>query len=247
MCSVFPTCAEPWNITCSNRCAKPVLPLTSCFEPTLYQMFTAATGARWSSEMISRRPLGRRVCVKSTLGTGTGRCYRSGPRRVEDGTNPRTCRPSVRCGAARASGHREQRSVQRDLVERAQRGDRAAFAELAAASIGRLYNMANLMLRDRFLAEDAVQEALATAWRDVRGLRDLDAFDAWLHRVLVRCVYREAARERRHAIQIPAMSRAEESPDAAGAIADRDAIDRAFRRIQPQHRAVLVLRFYLDM
>src|SRR5215213_3406127 len=71
MCSVFPTCAEPWNITCSNRWAKPVFPLTSCFEPTLYQTFTAATGARWSSEMISRRPLGRRVCVKSTLGTGT--------------------------------------------------------------------------------------------------------------------------------------------------------------------------------
>src|SRR3954470_11618429 len=71
MCSVFPTCAEPWNITCSNRCAKPVLPLTSCFEPTLYQTFTAATGARWSSEMIKRSPLGRRVWVKSTLGTGT--------------------------------------------------------------------------------------------------------------------------------------------------------------------------------
>src|SRR6185295_3271630 len=70
MCSAFPTCAEPWNITGSNRWAKPVLPATSCFEPTLYQTFTAATGARWSSEMISRSPLGRRDWLKSTLGTG---------------------------------------------------------------------------------------------------------------------------------------------------------------------------------
>jgi RNA polymerase sigma-70 factor, ECF subfamily len=137
--------------------------------------------------------------------------------------------------------------VQRDLVERAQRGDRSAFAELAAASIGRLYNVAQLMLRDRFLAEDAVQEALTVAWRDMRGLRDVDAFDAWLHRVLVRCVYREAGRERRQTTHIPATSRTEESPDTTGEIADRDAIDRAFRRLRPQHRAVLVLRFYRGM
>ena len=25
MCSAFATCLEPWNITCSNRCAKPGL------------------------------------------------------------------------------------------------------------------------------------------------------------------------------------------------------------------------------
>ena len=137
--------------------------------------------------------------------------------------------------------------MQRDLVEGAQGGDRAAFAELAAASIGRLYNVAQLMLRDRFLAEDAVQEALAVAWRDLRGLRDPDAFDAWLHRVLVRCVYREAGRERRHSLPIPAMRDAPVHPDAAAAIADRDLLDRAFRRIRPQQRAVLVLRFYLGM
>ena len=137
--------------------------------------------------------------------------------------------------------------MQRELVERAQRGDRSAFAELAAASIGRLYNVAQLMLRDRFLAEDAVQEALVVAWRDLRGLRDVEAFDAWLHRVLVRCVYREAGRERRNAVRIPATRRAEELPDTTGEIADRDALDRAFRRIQPQQRAVLVLRFYLGM
>ena len=87
--------------------------------------------------------------------------------------------------------------MRRDLVEKARGGDRDAFAALAADSIGRLFNIAQLMLRDRDLADDAVQETLVLAWRDLRGLRDLDGFDAWLHRVLVRCVYREANRERR--------------------------------------------------
>ena len=96
--------------------------------------------------------------------------------------------------------------MRRDLVARARGGDREAFATLAADSIGRLFNLALLMLRDRDLADDAVQEALVLAWRDLRGLRDLDGFDAWLRRVLVRCVYREAERERRRsarAVQIP--------------------------------------------
>jgi len=87
--------------------------------------------------------------------------------------------------------------VRRDLVERARGGNRDAFTTLAADSIGRLFNIAQCMLRNRDLADDAVQETLVLAWRDLPGLRDLDGFDAWLHRVLVRCVYREANRERR--------------------------------------------------
>jgi len=38
-------------------------------------------------------------------------------------------------------------AVERELVEKARAGDRAAFAELAADSIGRLFNIAQLMLR----------------------------------------------------------------------------------------------------
>ena len=135
----------------------------------------------------------------------------------------------------------------RDLVERARGGDRAAFGELAAASIGRLFHLAHLMLRDRDLADDAVQETLVVAWRDLRGLRDPDAFEAWLHRVLVRCVYREAGRERRRSVRVPASSPVQALPDASGAIADRDAIDGAFRRLRPEQRAVLVLHHYLGM
>jgi len=135
--------------------------------------------------------------------------------------------------------------VRRDLVERARGGDRAAFAELAAQSIGRLFNIAQLMLRDRDLADDAVQETLVQAWRDLRSLRDPDGFDAWLHRVLVRCVYREADRERRRSASTVQLAPAGIDSDASANVADRDAIDRGFRRLRPEHRAVLVLHHYL--
>jgi RNA polymerase sigma factor (sigma-70 family) len=135
--------------------------------------------------------------------------------------------------------------VRRELVERARAGDRAAFAELAAASIGRLFNIAQLMLRDRDLADDAVQETLVLAWRDLKGLRDLDGFEAWLHRVLVRCVYREAGRERRRSVSTMQLAPAGVARDASSSVADRDAIERGFRRLRPEHRAVLVLHHYL--
>src|SRR5215212_10229079 len=105
--------------------------------------------------------------------------------------------------------------MRRDLIERARGGDRAAFASLASDSIGRLFNVAQLMLHDRDLAEDAVQETLVLAWRDLRGLRDLDGFDAWLHRILVRSVYREAGRERRHATGVARLPEVETYPDAS--------------------------------
>jgi RNA polymerase sigma-70 factor (ECF subfamily) len=135
--------------------------------------------------------------------------------------------------------------MRRDLVERARGGDRDAFATLAADSIGRLYNIAQLMLHDRDLADDAVQETLVVAWRDLRGLRDLDGFDAWLHRVLVRSVYREAKRERRGSRATAQVSAVGGHPDTTHAVEDRDTLDRGFRRLRPEHRAVLVLHHYL--
>ncbi|MEP6639856.1 MAG: sigma factor, partial [Chloroflexota bacterium] len=86
--------------------------------------------------------------------------------------------------------------MQRDLVVQARSGDHDAFSRLAAGSIGHLLGVARLILRDEDRAQDAVQEALIDAWLDIRGLRDPDRFDAWLHRLLVRGCYRAAKRDR---------------------------------------------------
>src|SRR5689334_17401599 len=79
------------------------------------------------------------------------------------------------------SRRRRGRDVQRDLVERARRGDHDAFAVLAGATIGRLDAAARLILRDPDRAEDAVQETLVRCWRNLPSLRDVERFDAWLN------------------------------------------------------------------
>ncbi len=139
--------------------------------------------------------------------------------------------------------------MRRDLVERAVAGDHDAFSELARVSIGRLYATARLILRDDGRAEDATQEALVAAWRDLSALRDPDRFDAWLHRLLVRACYREIRRGRhRWTIEVDVDGH-EAAPDADPGfdIADRDQLERGFRRLGADQRMVLVLHYYLGL
>ena len=138
--------------------------------------------------------------------------------------------------------------MQPHLVERAMAGDHDAFAELARVRIGRLYALAVLILRDPGRAEDAVQEAMVAAWRDLSALRDPDRFDAWLRRLLVRACHREAQRARRRpTIDIDLRVIEPVVADGSGPLADRDQVERLFRRLDPDQRAVIVLHFYVGL
>jgi RNA polymerase sigma-70 factor (ECF subfamily) len=138
--------------------------------------------------------------------------------------------------------------MRRELVERAIAGDRDAYAELARTLIGRLYAVAFLMLRDQAQAEDATQEALVAAWRDLSALRDPDRFDGWVHRILVRACHREASRERRTGdvhVDVGMINFAQ--PDLAIDVVNNDELERGFRRLDADLRAVVVMRFYLGL
>jgi RNA polymerase sigma-70 factor (ECF subfamily) len=138
--------------------------------------------------------------------------------------------------------------MQRDLVERAMTGDHDAFTELARISIGRLYVVARLILRDDAKAEDAAQEALVAAWQHIRGLRDPDRFEAWLHRLLVNACYREAGRtKRRGSIEVTVRELQASAPDASFDLADRDQVERGFRRLDTDQRTILVLHYFLGL
>jgi RNA polymerase sigma-70 factor (ECF subfamily) len=137
---------------------------------------------------------------------------------------------------------------QRGLVERARGGDHDAFAVLAQAAIARLDAAARLILRDRELARDAVQDACIRAWRDLRGLRDPDRFDAWLHKLTVHACLDIARRRRRrvHEVELTPLAPPFEA-DQSARVADRELLDDALRRLEPEWRAVVVLHYYLGM
>jgi RNA polymerase sigma-70 factor, ECF subfamily len=135
-----------------------------------------------------------------------------------------------------------------DLVIRAQRGDEQAFASLAVACGDRLHAVAHRILRDIELAEDATQQALLAIWRDLPQLRDPARFEAWSYRLLLRACYAEGKRVRHWTPNLRLLPNQEPAaPEGFGSVVDRDQLERGFKRLSIEHRAVVVLHHYLEM
>jgi RNA polymerase sigma-70 factor (ECF subfamily) len=134
------------------------------------------------------------------------------------------------------------------LVVRAQSGDPEAFEMLVRAAGDRLLGIARKILRDPDAAEDALQQAVITAWRTLPRLRDPGRFDAWMYRLLVRACYAESRdARRRFAGHVRELSGEPAGEDATEAVARRDLLETAFRSLSPAHRAVVVLHVYADL
>ena len=135
-----------------------------------------------------------------------------------------------------------------DLVERAMRGDQEAFASLATQWVDRCYALAYRVLRDHHAAQDATQQALLGAWRDLPRLRDTDRLEAWLYRLVVHACYQLARSERRSQARVAAIQSHPPHgsiPDVASSVAARDELETAFRALTPERRAVVVLHHHL--
>ncbi len=138
--------------------------------------------------------------------------------------------------------------MQLALVERARAGDEEAFASLARGAGDRLLTIAYRILRDLGHAEDAVQQTLVLAWRELPALRDAERFDAWLHRLLVNACYREARQGRRWGAIVHVLPADEPGRvDDYVSVVERDQLERGFRRLPPEQRAVFVFHHHLGL
>ena len=138
--------------------------------------------------------------------------------------------------------------MDQQLVVRVQNGDQRAFEALVVADQPRLYRLAYGILRDLQLAEDATQQALLDIWRDVARLRDPAKYEGWSYRLLVRVCYAEARRQPEFTTSDDFVPTAEpRAADAYCGVADRDQLERGFRQLSMDHRAVLALRHLLGL
>ena len=134
------------------------------------------------------------------------------------------------------------------LVERARNGDDVAFSELVDLDGDLCYAVAYRILRDVERAQDAVQQAFLMAWRELPRLREPDRFSPWLYRLLVNACYEDLRRHRRWVSRTRVLPvDGPSGPDPMISVDDRDALDRAFRRLTPEHRAVFVLHHHAGL
>jgi RNA polymerase sigma-70 factor (ECF subfamily) len=135
-----------------------------------------------------------------------------------------------------------------DLIGRARRGDKEAFEAIVLLLGDRLYAVAYRILRDAGRAEDAVQQTLFTAWRELPSLRDDGRLEAWLYRLLVNACYAEIRHTRRWGSSLRVVTVEVGADDDAQLSVDRrDELERAFTRLSGEQRAVLVLHHYLGL
>ena len=137
--------------------------------------------------------------------------------------------------------------MDRSVVEAAQRGDREAFQEVAFALSDHLFGVAHRVLRDFDAAGDALQMALVRIWRDLPSLRDPDRLEAWAHRALIRACHDQLRSTRRVPVGPRAVPAQPLSEDPAVAVSDREEVERAFRQLTADQRAVIVLQYYRDL
>ena len=78
-----------------------------------------------------------------------------------------------------------ERGVDQKLVQRVQRGDKAAFDLLVRKYQHKVAKLVSRYVRDRGEVEDVTQEALIKAYRAIGGFRGDSAFYTWLYRIAV--------------------------------------------------------------
>jgi RNA polymerase sigma-70 factor (ECF subfamily) len=132
-------------------------------------------------------------------------------------------------------------------VQAAIAGDADAFDALARGVGDGCLAIAARILRDPDAAEDAVQQALIQAWRQLPNLRDPERFVPWIHRIVVNACYAEARRHRRWMGRVAEIEIQPSGQDDVARVDDVDQLERAFRRLPIEQRAVLVLHHYLGL
>jgi RNA polymerase sigma-70 factor (ECF subfamily) len=135
-------------------------------------------------------------------------------------------------------------------IERARDGDVDAFVVLMERREARMARVAGAILGNRSDADDAIQETLVSIWRELPRLRVITQFDAWADRILVNAcrlvLRRRSRRSVREVAPIDGFGGEARMPAHDEPIVARDAFARAFESLDPDARALIVLRHLED-
>lgn len=124
-------------------------------------------------------------------------------------------------------------------VVAAREGDREALERILEAAWPHAYRIALGIVRDPSIAADAAQDAAASAYRTIAGIRDAGAFTGWFYRIVVRAAHAAVRRER--VPFVPPLRYADASSD------DRIDIARALDHLSSSEREAVVLHFFAGL
>ena len=144
--------------------------------------------------------------------------------------------------------------TQQLLVEKILQGDTEAFSAIVDQYNALMMRTALMIIGDRDIAADAVQDALIQAWQHLSGLREAGALRPWLMRIVVnQCISykRKAARTaafvRQSLVDQSTQLAAEIADDHKGRLERDWDLAETVKRLPPKQQAVIMLHYYQGM
>jgi RNA polymerase sigma-70 factor (ECF subfamily) len=140
-------------------------------------------------------------------------------------------------------------AIREGMRGRAADAREAVFVRYLDDSLDRAYALAAVILGDRQDAEEVTHDAVCQAWAGLRDLRDLDKVEAWFTRILVNACRDRLRRRKVRPIRVALVDDggATTADDPFDRLAADDALSHALAQLSPEHRAVLVLRYWGDL
>lgn len=134
------------------------------------------------------------------------------------------------------------------FIQRAQAGDREAFACLFEQYKNLVYKTAYLMLGDRDEAEDALQEVFVQVYRSLASFDARKAaFSTWLHRVTFNYCLNQHRKHHRLALSLDEIPVVFASEFPGDQLAEKQLLEQAVCRLSDRQRAVIILRYYWEL
>ena len=135
----------------------------------------------------------------------------------------------------------------RDLVDRARRGDTDAFAGLVRKYQHRIVNLARVLTSRSDDAEDVAQEVFLRVYRGLSRFRAQSSFKTWLYQIATNTARthlgrRLKQREEQDDPERPSLAERPSAENVERAVEDRDRIDRALASLPQELREAVVLR-----
>lgn len=132
-----------------------------------------------------------------------------------------------------------------DLLARARAGDSRAFEDLVMPHRNRLWGVCLRVTGSTQDAEDALQDCLLAAWRNLDRFRGDAAVGTWLYRIAANAAVGVVRRRREVVGEVP--DRPDPAPAAEDVLVLRDEVEAALRLVPLDFRVALVLREYGDL
>ncbi len=140
---------------------------------------------------------------------------------------------------------------ERELIDRAGRGDSYAFEVLMSAHEHKMYAVALRMCGNREDAQDCLQEAMIRVYRALSGFKGQSSFSTWVYRITMNsCLDEIRRRKSRASTSLDAMLENGFAPSDNGDTPEQSALrteqrrllERAIAQLPEDMRAAIVLR-----